>query len=348
MTIYQDSKRIVGTNADRIGTDAISGGWKELARTTLGSAGDTITVSSLPTKRYYMILQNPLASGANTTWNRLNNDSGSNYVRRISNNGGADGTSTSATEMRIDAWGGSTDKFFVNYLANKSDKEKLMIGHMADGYTSGAGTAPQRSEYGFKWTNTSSDFSRIDALNQGGGDYASGSEIVVLGYDPDDTHTDNFWEELASVELGGANSNISTGTISAKKYLWVQGYFKKSSASAQVTLQYNNDTGSNYARRKSTNGGSDGTELSQTQIDVVGGDSNPSFTNTFIINNASNEKLGITHTINQLSAGAGTTPQRAENVTKWANTSNQITEIDFNSVASTFEAGSFIKVWGSN
>ena len=85
MSIYRDSKRIVGTNADRIGTDAIAGGWKEVGRTTLGSVGDTISVSSLPAKRYYMILQNILdgGGGSNTTWNRLNNDSGSNYARRI-------------------------------------------------------------------------------------------------------------------------------------------------------------------------------------------------------------------------------------------------------------------------
>ena len=54
MTIYQDSKRIVGTNADRVGTPAVLGGWKELDRTTLGSAGDTISVSSLTDKRYWI------------------------------------------------------------------------------------------------------------------------------------------------------------------------------------------------------------------------------------------------------------------------------------------------------
>jgi hypothetical protein len=30
------------------------GGWVELGRTTLGSAGDSISVASLPDKRYYM------------------------------------------------------------------------------------------------------------------------------------------------------------------------------------------------------------------------------------------------------------------------------------------------------
>jgi hypothetical protein len=39
------------------------GGWVELGRTTLGSAGDDITVSSLADKRYYMFLTSALNSG---------------------------------------------------------------------------------------------------------------------------------------------------------------------------------------------------------------------------------------------------------------------------------------------
>ena len=341
---FLDSKRIVGTNTQRIGADAIAGGWKEVGRTTLGSAGDTISVSSLPTKRYYMILQNPLASGANTTWNRLNNDSGSNYARRISNNGGADGTSVSATEMRIDAWGGSTDKFFVTYLANKSDKEKLMIGQMVDGYTSGAGTAPQRSEYGFKWANTSSDFSRIDALNQGGGDFASGSEVVVLGYDPDDTHTDNFWEELDDSSWSTGDSWTS-GTFTAKKYLWVQFYTEGGAGSSY--FRFNGDSANNYANRYSINGGSDSTIASQPES-YLGAIDGLSFHNLFIINNASNEKLFTHQRVSRSTAGAGNAPTRNEGAGKWANTSNQITSITVTTAGGGNLTAGNMKVWGSN
>ena len=61
MTLYNDSKRIVGTNTDRVGSTAslpVGGvaGWKEVARTTLGSANTDILVSSIPDKKYYMIL----------------------------------------------------------------------------------------------------------------------------------------------------------------------------------------------------------------------------------------------------------------------------------------------------
>lgn len=57
----------------------------------------------------------------------------------------------------------------------------------------------------------------------------------------------------------------------------------------------------------------------------------------------------IGHDVTQNTAGAGTAPHRAEAVFKWANTSNQITEIDFhNSGAGSYGTNSFIKVWGSD
>ena len=329
------------------------GGWVELGRTTLGSSGDDITVSSLADKRYYMILADhrnlsdvyPIRRFGNSTV-----DSGTNYAGRWSLNGGADGSGGNRNNMILEAGtGGLTNNAFgVSYIANLSAKEKLMIHHEVMGHTAGAGTAPKRAETVGKWANTSNvidvirDFDvNVDAFN-------TGAEIVVLGWDPADTHTTNFWEELASVELGGANANLSSGTITAKKYLWIQAFIKKTSASTEVTVQYNNDTGSNYARRKSNNGGADGTDVSQGKIDLEGGASSNTFFNMFVINNSANEKLGICNMIRVGTTGAGTAPNRTENVNKWANTSAQITEIDLNSVASTFASGSILKVWGSD
>ena len=41
MTVtYHSGRRIQGTQADFDGTPAVSGGWKEVGRTTLGSAGE--------------------------------------------------------------------------------------------------------------------------------------------------------------------------------------------------------------------------------------------------------------------------------------------------------------------
>ena len=77
-----------------------------------------------------------------------------------------------------------------------------------------------------KYTGTASAVNRFAYHNWHSGNYGTNSECVVLGWDESDTHTNNFWEELASVDLGSAGDNLSSGTITAKKYLWVQAYLE--------------------------------------------------------------------------------------------------------------------------
>ena len=116
-------------------------------------------------------------------------------------------------------------------------------------------------------------------------------------------------------------------------------------------MRFNNDTGSNYARRWSENGASDGTSVSQTACNIFGltNSATGSFTNTFIVNNSANEKLLMSTGLNGGTATAGYAPNRGENVNKWANTSSQITEIDIiNPESGNFDTGSILKVWGSD
>ena len=349
MSIYRDSKRIVGTNTQRIGADAISGGWKEVGRTTLGSASSTITVSSLPDKRYYKVLTSITGQASNSDIGmRLNGDTGLNYARRFSTNGGSDisGTVTSLPYHYTDV-ARTTPIFAVAYLANKSDKEKLSMSHgiRETGTVSGA---PSRFESVGKWANTSSAINEIQVLSST--NMNSGSECVVLGYDPDDTHTDNFWEQLVSDEASGSVASLESGTISAKKYLWIQCYISGTSASTFCETVFNNDTGSNYGSRGNQNGGTDFTRTSQSDLNMFESYSNTTgaFLNAFIINNSSNAKLGISHSVREGTSGAGNAPQRDEVVFKWANTSSQITDISFTPQSGTINSGSFMKVWGSN
>ena len=348
MSIYRDSKRIVGTNADRIGSDAISGGWKEVGRTTLGSAGDTISVSSLDDKKYYMILNNCLASGNTNCFVRTNNDTGSNFATRGSYNGASDTTNSSNNAYLPDRGieESSTDWFGVTYLANLSTKEKLFHTEMSNANTSGAGTAPERAESIGKWANTSDAINRVDFLNSAAGNFDTNSEVVILGYDPDDTHTDNFWEELVSDEASGSVASLESGTISAKRYLWIQCYISGTSASTFCETLFNNDTGSNYASRGNQNGGTDFTRTSQSDLNMFESYSNTTgaFLNAFIINNSSNEKLGISHSVREGTSGAGNAPERDEVVFKWTNTSSQITDISFTPQSGTINSGSFMKV----
>ena len=348
---FLDSKRIVGTSTQRTGADAIAGGWKELGRIS-GSRtiNNSLTVSSLADKRYYMILGESQGGATYTNDIRFNADSGSNYAIRQSVNGGTDGAYASQTFMNFDGTGSDTDKFGVGYIANLSTKEKLYQSHVVQRGSAGASNDPKRGEFAGKWANTSNAINSISMLNRGSGT-SSGGELVVLGYDPDDTHTDNFWEELADVTLGSDASEISSGTITAKKYLWVQVYFQNASNSNDVLVRFNNDTGSNYAHRHAINYGSDTTQTSGSSIKLIdrnGAADTGRFVNFFAINNSAKEKLLIAHGMEEETSGAGNPPTSNECVGKWVNTSSQITEIDCFTESGNIRSGARLKVWGSN
>ena len=338
----------------RQASSGTAGGWKELGRTTLGTNTKPITVSSLANKRYYMVLVHKIPSGLADGDFRFGNssiDSGNNYSFRVSANGGADATSVTQSYIsNSTATSDADDLFSVGYLSNYTTKEKLYTGISIGGQTAGAGNAPERTENTAKWANTSNVLDTIQIFENGaGGNFATGSEIVVLGYDPADTHTTNFWQELSSTTLTTTASTINSGTITAKKYLWIQAFIKQASPYT-VDMHCNGDTGSNYAARYSGNGGADAsgtyTKLAGNYSTIAGG----FFLNTFVINNYANEKLAISHTCEVPTTGAGTAPGRIEWASKWANTSSQITSIDITKEVGTgdLQSGSILKVWGSN
>ena len=332
------------------GAGGAVGGWVELARTTLGSAGDTISVTSLPDKRYYMILADQRASGNTNHSFRLNSDSGNNYSQRASPDGGSDNTLTSTSAL-LGNWGSAvtTNAFHVGYLSNLSANEKLAQIWNVQQKTAGAGNAPSRQEGVGKHAQTSNPINAVSLTNTDSGDYTSGSEVVVLGWDPADTHTTNFWEEIGSADLsGGSADDLDITTGLDKKYLWVQLYIEPS-GQVDVNLTFNNDGSANYTRRQSFNGGADGTSINESNVPLSTNITTPVFYNFFMINNSSNEKLVIHHEARQSTAGAGNAPDREEQVFKWANTSSQISRIDINNPdTGSFGTNSIIKVFGSD
>lgn len=352
MTItYQAGRRIQGTSTDfgtaGSGIPAVSGGWKELGRST----GTLPDISSIPDKRYYMLLNNGRSwtSGSNSSF-RFNSDTGTNYAFRDSRNGAADYTETSsARTLDYIGTGSENELFGVSYISNLAAKEKLLVSSSVVQKTAGAGTAPSRDEVVSKWSNTSAAINRITATSTAG----AASEYVMLGWDPTDTHTSNFWEELASVDLSGGVADTISASIADKKYLWIQAYIE-GSATATAAFRVGDtslDSGSNYSHRYSSNGGTDTATTSTTDMTsswTVGADL-PIFWNIFIVNNASNEKLAIMYGARQNAAGAGTAPSRFEIVGKWAETSNQIGIVGFdNTGTGDFNTNCIMKVWGSD
>ena len=333
------------------------GGWVELGRTTAGGASTTMTVSSIADKRYYMVLYlDKGMAGAPARVTTFNADTGSNYAWRYSFSGAADGTYGSATNLNAWADNNIYPQFAVQYISNLATKEKLMISHMVGQNTAGAGNAPTRTEFVGKWSNTANAISSLTVTCTS--NFNSGDEVVVLGWDPADTHTTNFWTELASVDLSGGL--IDTNVFTAKKYLWIQGYCITGTVSGGFQGMFVGngtvDKTTSYSLRYSINGVSDGIAVNQSANGPFaltgqgGANSNDiSFFNIFVINNASNEKLFIGHNIfGNKTAGAGTANNRTECVAKWTNTSNQINRISVEYVGTGSLTAGTLKVWGSN
>lgn len=320
--------------------------WQELGRTTLTSTGDNIDVS-FTAKPYIMILGHGIPSGV-LQWElgfgtSGSFDSGNNCATRISRNGTElTRTSQDTVESEHDL---NADQFSVCNIINNSDNEKICIGHEVTNNGNGVTNVPTRIEIAGKYTVTTAQINFLRLGNAGSGDYASDSQLVVLGYDPADTTGTNSWEELASVELSSAGDAIDSGTFTAKKYLMVQTHCI-ASGTISTNIRFNGDTGVKYAWRSQREGGTDDTQASDTSIQT-GDDPVDSFHTYFIVNKSNKEKLMQGDKIDLSAAGEGTAPNRREQVGKWINSTDQINEIKFiNAGTGDFASGSQIKVWG--
>lgn len=156
--------------------------WEEIGRATLSSASDTITVSSLPARKYLRVLVSSLATGGTIdSWIRFNNDTASNYGRRHSSNGGADSVSATSSVL-VNIGAGAFPQYMTLDIVNIATQEKLAYITIVTQNTAGAGSAPNKVDGVGKWANTTDQINRIDVINGGTGDFAIGSEIVVLGH----------------------------------------------------------------------------------------------------------------------------------------------------------------------
>ncbi len=159
--------------------------WQEIARTTLGVAGDTITVSSIPARKYLRFLFVGQATGGTIDSSfTLNGDTGANYSS-TSLNGGAFGTGTSLNNLALEAGATASGQLVFASLefVNLATYQKLGTYTTINNTAAGAGTAPSQYITNVKWANSSSQISSITWTNGGTGDFAIGSEIVVLGHD---------------------------------------------------------------------------------------------------------------------------------------------------------------------
>ena len=354
---YLSGNRLWGTNAERLAlagsaTTAPKTSWKLLDRQEVsGGATSTITVSGFTAKENLMILFHGIATGGtlgcNITFNG-DDDTDSYYARKSTDGGGLGGEQqdnfpANGQTLANDVWS-------VFNLRNEATREKLIVADLVDGNTVGDATdVPHRRTATGKWSNTSVPITTVTVTNSGGdGDFADGSEVVVLGCDDDeaDTGTDNFWQELGNDSIDALGTTIST-SFTAKKYIIIEAFYSYASGGNDPLLTFN-DEDSDYAYRRSINGGTDALSPDTTSVlNNAGGSDKPTFDHVIFVNRLASEKLYIAHSTYGDTA-VDDSPERREYVGKWADTSEQVTSAEYTMGSGNLNAGARMRVWGGN
>ena len=354
MVEYLAGNRIIGNTAER--PNAGVAGWKEVARL---KASDT-DISNIPNKKYYMVLgHNIQGSGNSGLGMQFNGDTtGGRYPRRYTSNGTSNASPTSESNIFFDTFGSTqTNKQMFNtiFISNEKDEEKLGIYNTVynrDGV--GEDEHPSRINGSFKWTNTTDVINRIKLSDFNGTAMNADSEVVVLGYDPADTHTDNFWEQLASEEeTSGGEFTIS---FTAKKYLWIQYQCtSRNPTQTGLAVRFNSDSGTNYAQRFQEDGGTEyagNGQINQAQLSLIHSGGSLFFGNMFIVNDNAREKLIINNQVAKISSTGGSSEavRRWDRVGKYdpSDISDQISSITFidTEQGSLGVSKGIVKVWG--
>ena len=176
---------VTATKIDWDSTGANAGiWWEEIGRTTLGTAGDTITVSGLPARKHLRVIMVCSASGGTVDSTlRFNNDSSNSYRISYTVNSapGSNVDTTVVSQIPIESGAVSSGEIQICTMdiVNVSTWGKQYKYETSTGVA--GSTVTWLTGYG-KWGNTSDSISRIDWVNTGTGDFAIGSEIVVLGH----------------------------------------------------------------------------------------------------------------------------------------------------------------------
>lgn len=178
---FIENDAILARHIDWASTGANGGVWtEEIGRTTLGVAGDTISIASVATRKYTRLYIAVKAITNNISVAlQFNGDTGNNYNNRSSANGGADSTATTQASILIGGQvaAGATIRCIVD-ITNVLGDEKTISFVTVESGAAGAGNATDRRIGSGKWADTSAAITRVDVINTAAGDYTITSEAV--------------------------------------------------------------------------------------------------------------------------------------------------------------------------
>jgi len=158
--------------------------WGKAGSTTLGTAALPLTLTGINTSKFNTVLIHTL-DGGSTSAPRISitdNGTGTKHAGRTSKNGAADATQTSRQDWVSNATENASNQFQVGCICNISGEETLGMSFCCDESVAGAGNDPERRENVGKHSDTT-QFTRIDIVSSTTNNFASSSNISVLGSD---------------------------------------------------------------------------------------------------------------------------------------------------------------------
>ena len=382
MPTYLSGNRIQGQSTETTPAAAVtadSGGFVELARGTANGSTEHMTTAQFTPKKYMRILIHVCGTdGAGDNFDMRVGTSGSidstgeNYSQRSATSAASEGSQATLGELNMckfifnqtsDNWKGVAG---VVDMINTAGKEKVWTWNMvADDATGHNSDRPYRSRGAGKYETTAGQVDIISIFHQNTSrTLDTGSEVIVLGWDPADTHATNFWEELANIDVtADATSRLlmDSGTITVKKYYWIEYFAKQGTTNAsyggQPTMRVgtdgSGDENQSYSGHTYRNDGHDG-RTSQREWNIYGGGTNVKMQSTmqlFMTNQSGKEKY-IVGTGMDMSDPATAASQHAIKrfYGKYSITSGQVNFIQVVDVDDNqgvyFKSGSHLRVWG--
>lgn len=158
--------------------------WEELSRVTW-SSGATLATGTITAKKYLQLILVDTQSSANGSDMTFNGDTGANYAHARTLEGGA--FSSSVSQNSIEMMGNykgmqMTTAEFVNYSSLEKVGNATWVSGPRAGTVNSAAQVPTHGEYAQKWVNTSTQITSVSVARRSG-NYAAGSELIVLGHD---------------------------------------------------------------------------------------------------------------------------------------------------------------------
>jgi hypothetical protein len=378
---YLAGDRIIGTAAERTAlTTSVEGSptanaWKEIKRFTATGSQDELDTGTFTAKDHLMFLiYIPIVSNNHDPKLTFNGDSNSATTYKVRRSVAGAAFSHQNTNYYMDLYmhGGDAAQFVVGEIVNRSGVKKNF---RYQGVASG--TAGQTAVARREWFGVYNNTAQITSMKVHSGastdyNFPTGSEIVVLGMDDDETattgasasptHTDNpFWNQLTAIDPLTTAGAMSTATFADKNYLYTELFAANPTNTNKAffpnTDSSNSTTPCTFVYNANGQDSDGGGSAARNAIQITSADSNDefSFTRCWIANPHDKEKLFIIQTTEANADGdtynAQNAPQRSEQAGKWTATNAAITKLNVSNDGGTqanMKVGSFMRVWGND